>query len=172
MSKTGRKWLKTDWSDTDCVRAADIPYDVANSVKDKIDNTYTKSQVDALVGSSGGTTGSGVSKTISTAFLAASVSAVLTVSSRKRCCIKEIELHNTGSASVELRLWLASNDNGSVRTVANDDRYQALKIQVPAGETIYISVNWTLDSANDSIQAKAGTADKISSRIHYVEEAV
>ena len=172
MSKTGRKWLNRDWSDDDCVRAQDIPYDSEKSVKDKIDNTYTKTQVDALIGSSGGTTVSGVSKTVSTAFLSTSVSAVLTVSSGKRYCIKEIELHNTGSASIELRLWLAPNDSGSVRTVANDDRYQALKIQVPAGETIYIAVNWTLDSTNDSIQAKAGTADKISSRIHYVEEAV
>jgi hypothetical protein len=42
------------------VRAQDIPYDSENSVKDKIDNTYTKDQtyskaeVDNLVGSSGG----------------------------------------------------------------------------------------------------------------------
>jgi hypothetical protein len=60
MSKTGRKWLETNWDDPDCVRAQDIPYDSTNSVKDKIDNTYTKDQtyskaeVDNLVGSSGG----------------------------------------------------------------------------------------------------------------------
>jgi len=33
MSKTGRKWLKTNWSDSDCVRAQDIPFDNVNSIK-------------------------------------------------------------------------------------------------------------------------------------------
>lgn len=33
MSKTGRKWLKTNWSDSDCVRAEDIPFDNLNSIK-------------------------------------------------------------------------------------------------------------------------------------------
>lgn len=33
MSKTGRKWLKTNWSDADCVRAEDIPFDNLNSIK-------------------------------------------------------------------------------------------------------------------------------------------
>ena len=60
MSKTGRKWLKTNWSDSDCVRAEDIPYDEENSIKDKIDNvyekdeTYSKTEVNNLIGSSGG----------------------------------------------------------------------------------------------------------------------
>jgi len=54
MSKTGRKWLKTNWSDSDCVRAQDIPYDEENSIKDKIDDVYTKDEVDTLVGASGG----------------------------------------------------------------------------------------------------------------------
>lgn len=44
MSKTGRKWLKRNWSDSDCVRAQDIPYDATNSIKDKIDNVYSKSE--------------------------------------------------------------------------------------------------------------------------------
>ena len=54
MSKTGRKWLKTNWSDSDCVRAQDIPYDEENSIKDKIDDVYTKDEVDILLGGSGG----------------------------------------------------------------------------------------------------------------------
>jgi hypothetical protein len=29
--KTGRKWLKRNWSDSDCVRAQDIPYDAASA---------------------------------------------------------------------------------------------------------------------------------------------
>ena len=33
MSKTGRKWLNTNWSDADCVRAQDIPFDNANSIR-------------------------------------------------------------------------------------------------------------------------------------------
>lgn len=37
MSKTGRKWLRTEWSHPDCVRAEDIPYDSTQSIKDVID---------------------------------------------------------------------------------------------------------------------------------------
>lgn len=60
MSKTGRKWLKRNWSDTDCVRAQDIPYDSGNSVKDKIDNvyskdeSYSKTEVNNLLSGAGG----------------------------------------------------------------------------------------------------------------------
>ena len=60
MSKTGRKWLKRNWSDSDCVRAQDIPYDATNSIKDKIDNvygkdeTYSKSEVNNLLSGTGG----------------------------------------------------------------------------------------------------------------------
>ncbi len=55
MSKTGRKWLKTTWTDSDCVRAQDIPLSATESVKDRLDNiyqkseTYSKSEVDTLV---------------------------------------------------------------------------------------------------------------------------
>lgn len=111
-------------------------------------------------------------KTQSNSFMSASAASIFTAVSGKRYRIKEIELHNIHTSSIEVRLWLAPNDAGNVRTVANDDRYQSLKIQVPSGETIYIGVGWTLDSANDSIQAKAGTADKVSSRVHYIEEVI
>lgn len=109
-------------------------------------------------------------KTQSNNFISATAVAIFTAASGKRYRIKEMEFHNIHTSSIELRLWLAPNNSGSVRTVADDDRYQALKIQVPSGETVYISVGWTLDSANDVVLAKAGTADKISSRIHYIEE--
>lgn len=110
-------------------------------------------------------------KTQSSNFIGTTASAIFTAAN-KRYRIKEIEIHNVHTSSIELRLWLAPNDSGNVRTVADDDRYQALKIQAPSGETIYISVGWTLDSANDTIQAKAGTADKVSARIHYIEEDI
>ena len=113
-----------------------------------------------------------VPKTQSNNFIGTSAAAIFTAASARRYRIKEIELHNINSSAIEVRLWLAPNDAGNVRTIANDDRYQALKIQAPAGETIYISLGWTIDSANDTIQAKAGTADKISSRIHYIEEDI
>ena len=54
VSKAGRKWLKRNWSDSDCVRAQDIPYDAANSVKDKIDNVYSKTEVNNLLSGAGG----------------------------------------------------------------------------------------------------------------------
>jgi len=64
MSKTGRKWLKTSWSDPDCVRAQDIPLSATESVKDRLDNvypkseTYSKSEVDSIVeNSSSGSVG-------------------------------------------------------------------------------------------------------------------
>ena len=59
MSKTGRKWLKTSWSDPDCVRAQDIPLSATESVKDRLDNvyqkseTYSKDEVDTIVENSG-----------------------------------------------------------------------------------------------------------------------
>lgn len=111
-------------------------------------------------------------KTQSNSFISASTASIFTAAASKRYRIKEIELHNIHTSSIEVRLWLAPNDAGNVRTVANDDHYQALKIQVPSGETIYIGVGWTLDATNDTIQSKAGTADKVSSRIHYIEEAI
>ncbi len=64
MSKTGRKWLKTSWTDPDCVRAQDIPLSATESVKDRLDNiyqkteTYSKSEVDTLVENMG--SGSGI----------------------------------------------------------------------------------------------------------------
>ena len=64
MSKTGRKWLKTSWADPDCVRAQDIPLSATESVKDRLDNiyqkseTYSKDEVDYLVENMGG--GSGI----------------------------------------------------------------------------------------------------------------
>ncbi len=64
MSKTGRKWLKTSWADPDCVRAQDIPLSATESVKDRLDNiyqkseTYSKDEVDDLVENMGG--GSGI----------------------------------------------------------------------------------------------------------------
>lgn len=60
MSKTGRKWLETNWADPDCVRAQDIPYSETESIKDRLDNTYQKSEtyskgeVDNLIVYSGG----------------------------------------------------------------------------------------------------------------------
>jgi hypothetical protein len=59
MSKTGRKWLKRDWSDSDCVRAQDIPYSESESIKDRLDNvyqkdeTYSKTEVNNLVANLG-----------------------------------------------------------------------------------------------------------------------
>jgi len=64
MSKTGRKWLKTSWADPDCVRAQDIPLSATESVKDRLDNvyqkseTYSKDEVDDLVENMG--SGSGI----------------------------------------------------------------------------------------------------------------
>lgn len=60
MSKTGRKWLKRNWSDSDCVRAQDIPYSESESIKARLDNsyqkseTYSKTEVENLIGTGGG----------------------------------------------------------------------------------------------------------------------
>jgi hypothetical protein len=56
MSKTGRKWLKTTWADPDCCSRPGYPlFSATESVKDRLDNiyqkseTYSKSEVDTLV---------------------------------------------------------------------------------------------------------------------------
>lgn len=110
-------------------------------------------------------------KTISNDFLGTSAAAIFTAAADKRYRIKELEFHNTDSSSIQIRVWLAPNDAGSVRTVSDDNRYQKIKINVPAGETVYFGVGWAMESQNDTIQAKGATASKVSSSVHYIEEA-
>lgn len=110
-------------------------------------------------------------KTASSDFLGTSAAAILTASANKRYRVKELELHNTDSGAVQVRVWLAPSNSGGVRTVADDDRYQRLKINVPAGETLYFSLGWSMEAENDTLQAKASAASKVSMSIHYIEEA-
>ena len=110
-------------------------------------------------------------KTVSSDFLGISATSIFTVAAGKRCRIKELEFHNIDTSAVQIRIWLAPNDSGSVRTVADDDRYQRIKVNIPAGETLYFELGWSMEDENDTIQAKAATASKISSSIHYIEES-
>jgi hypothetical protein len=112
-----------------------------------------------------------IPKSLSIDFLGTSASAVFTAASGYRYRVKELEFHNIDASAVQLQVWLAPNDSGSVRTVADNDRYQKIKINVPAGETVYFAIGWTLDNENDTIQMKAASASKISAVVHYIEEA-
>jgi hypothetical protein len=110
-------------------------------------------------------------KTISSDFLSTSAASVLTAAANKRYRIKELEFHNTDSSAIQTRVWLAPNNAGNLRTVSDDDRYQKIRINVPAGESLYFGLGWTIDAENDSIQARAATGSKVTVSIHYIEEA-
>jgi len=113
-----------------------------------------------------------IPKTLVNGFIGNTAAAIFTAAASKRYRIKEVELHNIDTAAIVVRVWLAPNDSGNARSVSDDDQYQVLKISVPGGETVYISVGWAVEAANDTIQAKAATASKVSSKVHYIEETL
>jgi hypothetical protein len=104
-------------------------------------------------------------------FISASIAALFTNPASQRTRVVEIELHNVG-VETEVTIFLAPNNAGSVRTVIADDMYQRETIVLTSGETSHLSLGYTLDAENDSIQMVATNADTVSVAIHTVEEVI
>ena len=98
-----------------------------------------------------------------------SASAFLTRGASNDLIAKLARLHNTSASAVTVRLWVAENDGGSVRTVATDDQYQIAELSVPAGDTVYVPLDDKLTAQNDTIQALASTTNVVNIVVSYIE---
>lgn len=98
-----------------------------------------------------------------------SATAFLTRGASNDLVVKEIRLSNTSASDVVVRIWIAPNDSGAVRTVADDDQYE-VKVTVPADDTVYVPFNDKLDAQNDTVQMKAATTGVVNAAVAYIEE--
>jgi hypothetical protein len=102
-------------------------------------------------------------------FLTTSATAILTIADNKKTRIKSIDLFNQDSSPITVNIWLAPNDGGSARTVSGSDRYKRVTVIVMGLSCLGLEVDWILDATNDTIQASASTASKVSAVINYIE---
>ena len=108
-------------------------------------------------------------KSTDAGFIGTSVSTILTRGASNDLVVKQIRLTNQDTSNIVTRVWIAPNDGGAVRTVADDDQYE-VSLSVPLGDSVWFPVNQRLESQNDTVQVKAATASKVSVVVSYIEE--
>lgn len=100
-----------------------------------------------------------------------SATAFLTRGASNDLIAKLVRLHNTDESAITVNVWVAANDGGSARSVADDDAYQAAKVSVDPDDTVYVALDDKLTAENDTVQLMAGTTNKVNAVVTYIEES-
>ena len=110
-------------------------------------------------------------KTTGSVFLSDYAQIIFTNELDHKSRIKGLELHVIDNTPVNIAVWRVPANGGSPGTVAGDDVNQRIKMATSSdgGDTVWISLGWTLENENDTIQAEAGVADKVSASVDYVD---
>lgn len=98
-----------------------------------------------------------------TQYISDSAAAIVTNAVGKKTYIKTITIHNTHSAAIAVTLYRVPDSTGSVGTASAAN--QVWKQTVGIEETVILEFfppGWVLSDTNDTIQAVAGTASKVT----------